>query len=344
MKKSIILFLLAFISLSASAQDPVNIGGLWYTLGTNYEGKSIATVVSDPKKVGYSGDVVIPETVSYGGVNYEVIAIGREAFCGTDILSVNIKCKAAINYHAFAYCKSLASVIIGGATRIYDCAFYACDNLVNVVVGGNVNYIGYQAFQNCPSLTSVIFEKGQSSLGIGASSFFGCENLKDLYFYGEYCPYESGNRIFDDDQQLKGMTIHVPEAYAANYNSYPWSKFGKLETMTSTTLEKCAKPTITYENGTVSFACATEGVEFNSKVEYVQKSFNSSTTFPAPSTFLVKVVAVKNGYLPSDAAEQEFDLPSYVGVKNEGNYEQGDVNKDGKVNVADQVVLTNVMN
>jgi hypothetical protein len=236
-------------------------------------------------------------------------------------------------------------VTIGeGVSRIDDYAFYGCENLASVVVGDNVYRIGWQAFQNCSSLTTVFL--GKSLRYIGASSFVDCPQLKDVYCYGDYSPSQSGGRIFKDDQ-LKDLTLHVPEACYDNYifdgaDNYPWQHFGKTETVTSTTVEKCAKPTISYENGTVSFACETEGVEFNSTVEYLEESFNNVSAFPAPSKFRVKVVAVKNGYLASEIAEEKFDLPSYVGVKTDG-YEQGDENKDGKVNVADHVKLSNIM-
>ena len=346
MKKNIFLYLLAFMSLAANAQDPVKVGEYYYTVEDNH---NTAILVANPQGGGYSGDVVINATIDYGGKTYRVSDIGYRAFCGTDILKVTINGQLddkgrglRINPHAFSYCKSLASVTIGdGVDYIQNFAFYACDNLANVVVGDDVTWIYEQAFQNCHSLTSVILGKKVNS--IDASAFLGCEELKDVYCLGSALPtYLKGSRPIFDYDHIRDATLHAL-ASATFVNGDPWIKFGKLETMASTTLEKCATPTITYENGTVSFACETEGVEFNSKVEYVQKSFNSASAFPAPSTFLVKVVAFKNGYLPSDVVAKEFDLPSYVGVKNEGNYEQGDVNKDGKVNVADQVVLTNVI-
>ena len=83
-------------------------------------------------------------------------------------------------------------------------------------------------------------------------------------------------------------------------------------------------------------------MQFNSTVEYVENEFNNVSEYPAPSHFKVKVVAVKNGYLPSDVAEQEFALESYVDVKT-GEYKEGDVNKDGNVNVADHVRLSNII-
>ena len=345
MKKSIILSLLAFMSMAGSAQEPVLVDGLWYTIDT-WDGS--ATVVENPTGEGYSGEIVIPNAITTpDGETHNVTRIGYRAFCGTKILSVTTGSNLRnIDSHAFSY-STVASAIIGGeydeslgaSLWIGSYVFYACDNLSSVVFGDNVGNIGDQAFQNCPSLTSVIL--GKHVGWIGASAFFNCKNLKDIYCLGEWSPYQDWGRIFEEDR-IKDLTLYVPESYAGNYNSYPWSDFGTKETIKSTEVEKCATPEINYANGAVSFTCATEGVQFNSTVEYVENEFNNVSEYPAPSHFKVKVVAVKNGYLPSDVAEQEFALESYVDVKT-GEYKEGDVNKDGNVNVADHVRLSNII-
>ena len=349
MKKSICFFLLALMSMAVRAQEPVLVDGLWYTFNS---WDNSATVVANPTGEGYSGDIVIPDAITTtDGVTHDVCQIGNRAFCGTKILSVKMGSKvSSIGSHAFSY-STVASAIVGGQKdeSSYSCwvgsyAFYACDNLASVVVGDNVNSIGRQAFQNCPSLSYVIL--GKNVHWIGASSFVGCNNLKDIYCLGSSSPYQDGGRIFAEEQ-FKGLTLHVPEDYYGNYisssyDNYPWSHLGKTETMKSPEMVKCATPVIHYDNGTVSFTCATEGAEFNSSVEYVENEFNNVSEYPAPSHFKVKVVAVKNGYLPSDVAEQEFALAGYVDVKT-GEYKQGDVNKDGNVNVADHVKLSGII-
>lgn len=338
MKKFIFLFLLAAMSISASAQNPVKDenGDFYYTIsGTN------ATLVKHPYiNDGYAGDVVIPDVMTSGGVEYNVTAIGTRAFCGCKILSVIMgKNVEDIYSHAFSY-STVASVVIGeGVKWIGQCAFYECKNLTSVVVGDNVTSISSQAFQNCNSLASVIL--GKNVRWIGTSAFADCENLKDIYCLGQYSPNESAGKIFRDEQ-LGNITLHVPEAYASYYNSSPWAYSKSKETMESTTVEKCATPVISYDGTYVSFTCDTEGAEFNSSVEYVESEFNNISEYPAPSHFRVKAVAVKSGYLPSDVAEQEFTLPGYVDVKT-GEYKDGDVNKDSKVNVADHVKLTNII-
>jgi hypothetical protein len=323
-------------------------GLYWYTINS-YDDS--ATLVENPNGEGYSGEVVIPEVMKTSdGVEHKVTGIGQRAFCGTKILSVTMGNNIInIGSHAFSY-STVASAIIGGeydesakSANIGNYAFYACDNLTNVVIGDNVRSIYSQVFQNCTSLTSVIL--GKNLQHISTSTFFGCVKLKDVYSYNESSPYAS--MIFEDDQFEK-MTLHVPEDYYNNYvfnngeDNYPWQHFGKFEKMNSTTLETCATPKINYANGTVSFTCETEGVEYNSSVEYVENEFNNVSEYPAPSHFRVKVVAVKQGYLPSEVAEQEFTLSGYVDVKT-GDYKQGDVNKDGNVNVADHVKLADII-
>ena len=354
MKKSVFLFLLAAMSLTASAQDPEKIGDFWYTFAS--WDQTQATIVADPNGGTYSGDLVIPGVVEHNGQECRVAYIGKRAFSGTDILSVTIKGKLneygyglSIGENAFSDCNSLTSVKIEkGVTSIDYYAFYKCANLTSVIIGDDVSYIGNQAFQNCPSLTTVYLGKAMSGSRIGTSAFVDCINLKDIYCYGEYSPYSYWGRYFVD-YQLKNLTLHIPEAYYTNYifdngdDNYPWQHFGNVVKMQNITLEKCAKPTISYANGTVSFACETPDVEYKSTVEYVETEFSNASNFPAPSKFRVKVMAVKSGYESSDVVEKEFDLPSYVGVKTAGNYKEGDVNKDGNVNVADHVKLSSVI-
>ena len=76
MKKIYLLFLLTSLPLLASA-DAVEIDGIYYNLFPESES---AEVTENPNK--YSGDVVIPEAVTYKGVNYSVTSIGEDAFSG----------------------------------------------------------------------------------------------------------------------------------------------------------------------------------------------------------------------------------------------------------------------
>ena len=66
------LILSVFFSISASAYD-VEVDGIYYDIsGTT------VTVTSDDNK--YSGDIVIPESITYNASKYPVTSIGELAF------------------------------------------------------------------------------------------------------------------------------------------------------------------------------------------------------------------------------------------------------------------------
>ena len=84
----------------------------------------------------------------------------------------------SINNTAFAYCTSVANVIIPDCVLSigYD-AFYK-SSLVNITIGNGVTSIGYNAFYSC-LLTNVTLPQNISS--IGSCAFTGCSKLKKIY-------------------------------------------------------------------------------------------------------------------------------------------------------------------
>jgi hypothetical protein len=99
MKKQILLFLLAFLPLLAHAfTGEVEIDGIRYFIKT---GAQIAEVRA--KNSGYSGDVVIPPSVEYGGVTCNVILIADGAFtyCSS-LTSAGIQAGSAVSKNGVA--------------------------------------------------------------------------------------------------------------------------------------------------------------------------------------------------------------------------------------------------
>ena len=110
MRKLFVLLFLAVLPLAMSA-DPVEVNGLWYELNTDTS--PTAVVINPQDGSHYSGDIVIPSTVSYEGVKYTVTEIGSWSFCwNDDILSVVIPSTiTAIGDGAFMGCNNLAYII-----------------------------------------------------------------------------------------------------------------------------------------------------------------------------------------------------------------------------------------
>ncbi|MCD8288332.1 MAG: leucine-rich repeat protein [Prevotella sp.] len=136
------------------------------------------------KYYSYSGDVTIPETVTYEGATYTVDAIGDHAFyyC-TGLTSVEMPSSVtSIGAYAFYYCSALTSItIIDKVTNIEsyasgaigDCAFRNCGALTSVEIPSSVTSIGDQAFYYCKGLTSVEMPSGVTSIGESAFEYAG---------------------------------------------------------------------------------------------------------------------------------------------------------------------------
>ena len=109
--------------------------------------------------------VVIPQSVTHGGITYRVIGIGE---------------------YAFHHCVSLTSITIPNSITIIGVfAFQNCSSLTSIAIPNSVTSIGYSAFENCSSLTSVTI--GSSLKSIGKGAFKGCKNLKSVVWNAKRC-------------------------------------------------------------------------------------------------------------------------------------------------------------
>lgn len=87
-----------------------------------------------------TGDLIIPATVTYEGVSYNVTSIGA---------------------NAFRTCTSLHSVSISnGVTTIEGAAFYNCTALTSISIPSSVTYISGNPVSSCTSLTTINVDNG----------------------------------------------------------------------------------------------------------------------------------------------------------------------------------------
>lgn len=163
MKPKIKRLLIAIGSLllgtNAFAHD-FEVDGIYYTREAWYSNNVCVTYRgSYPSSYSdeYSGNVTIPETVTYSGKTYSVTSIGNDVFYGcSGLTSVTIPNSVTKIGSAFRWCSGLTSVTIGNSvTRIGDYAFCGCSGLTSVTIPNSVTEIGYAAFSRCTGLTSV---------------------------------------------------------------------------------------------------------------------------------------------------------------------------------------------
>ena len=143
--------LLLLVATVASAQD-FEVDGIYYCV-TN----DVTNTVEVRGGNQSSGNLVIPESVTYNDVTYSVTSIGGWVFNGRTDLTGEL-------------------VIPNSVTSIGDYAFYGCSGLTSVVIGNSVTSIGWSAFSGCSGLTgNLVIPAGVTT--IGSSAFSGCSAL-----------------------------------------------------------------------------------------------------------------------------------------------------------------------
>ena len=197
--KRICLTLLMLCSFVFSWAYDVKIDSVFYNLDQN---NLTATVAWTLYKQFYSGNVIIPEAIVYGGKRYPVVSIGNEAFYNcTDLTSVTIpNSVTSIGNNAFRGCSSLTSVAIpNSVTSMGSEAFSGCGSLTSITIPSSVTNIGECAFYGCSSLPVIdniryadtyLVETVDKTLSsykikegtrfIGTSAFSGCNNLTSV--------------------------------------------------------------------------------------------------------------------------------------------------------------------
>ena len=111
---------------------------------------------------------------------------------------------------------------------------------------------------------------------------------------------------------------------------------------------KCAAPTISYENGRIHFESETEGAKFVSKVTSSNNMENESDEVSLVTQYVITVYAVADGYINSDTvtATLKWNNGKMTGENidiQDSEYKNGDVNKDGTVDVADISAVITIM-
>ena len=289
----------------------VNIPNSVISIGDRaFSGCSGLTSVTISNSVTFIGYKVFEECSSLTSVTVpnSVNSIGEEAFKGCrSLTSVSIpKSVSSIGKGAFYMCKGLTSVNIPySVITIGNTAFALCDSLTSVTISNGVTSIGVGAFWGCDSLTSITIPNSVTS--IGEEAFYGC-NIHTIVSLIENPFKITGKEIaystFSHDT-FNNATLYVPVGTIDKYKATEgWKDFLFIEEGTGesgpTTPQKCEKPTISYQNGKLTFNCETEGTTCQSTITNTDITSYSSNEIQLGVTYNISVYATKAGNENSD--------------------------------------------
>ena len=294
-----------------------------------------------------------------------VTTIGASVFAScTSLMSVSLPSSLkTIGDGAFVDCPGLTSFVIpDGLTTISSATFAACTNLryvkfpsklesieerafvgckslMSVTIPNSTTKIGRASFCDCGSLATVTLGSGIESIGSGA--FSSCPELANVYCFATKVPKADETTFHESYPSY--CNLYVPASLVEAYKaSRPWNEFIIAgvddEDIPTPEPQKCATPTIAFENGELTFSCETDGVEFVSEitVDEARKYYDSKVRLDGK--YVVTVYAVKRDFEDSDVATAVIypgQSPSVRTVY--------DVNGDGTVDVADISAIITAM-
>ena len=254
MKHKLFTLLLAVAtSVGTMLASDTSVDGIWY----NFDDEHLTAEVTfrgteyDSYSNEYSGEVVIPSSVTYNAQTYTVTVIGNEAFSHcSNLASVTIpnsvtsigdgafegcwgltsvtipESVTSIGSYAFSDCSGLTSVTIpNSVTSIGMYAFYRCDGLTSVEIPNSVTSIGGGAFWGCTGLTSVTIPN--SVTGIGYYAFFECSGLTSVTNYAT-TPQSINSNVFEYVDKST-CVLNVPKESVSLYQAAKvWKEFTNI--------------------------------------------------------------------------------------------------------------------
>ena len=176
MKKCLFTILSCLVCGLSLAQGITTIDGVKYYLGNGE-----AMIMEQDQTL--AGNIVIPEKVSYNGVDYTVTSMTDYAFQSTAITGITLpESLTSWGEYCFWWSKLESIVVPKSVTSLPASCFHGCENLKSVTLHDGITSIGGSCFKGCTSLESITLPSGITNLE--AETFYNCSALKSIELPG----------------------------------------------------------------------------------------------------------------------------------------------------------------
>jgi uncharacterized repeat protein (TIGR02543 family) len=252
-------------AITMTVSNSFSSGGVYYkitSLTTPY-----TVTVTNIGSNSYSGNVLMPSSVTYGGATFSVTSIADYAFLASErLVSVTIPSSVTlIGKSIFNACSGLTSIIVDAAnpnyysdnvalydkqvatliecaggksgaytipssvTSISESGFRDCAGLTSVTFPSSLTSIGDYAFLGCDGITSVILPSSVTSIGDGA--FASCMGITSIHVknMNPSAIVLGGISVFYNIV-TSACSLYVPTGSKSLYaTAEQWSKFNIVE-------------------------------------------------------------------------------------------------------------------
>lgn len=234
--KSLFLTIGLFISTDILAIE-VTLNGISYDLNLSTRTAAVSSSTLE--------NVIVPETVYYDDVTYNVTSIAKTAFCNNNIIktfkSSSIKeiqgYETSYGYYdgedpvkgAFASASNLVEVYMDNIEKIGAAAFYNNTNLKKIFVGNSLKQISELAFSYCTSLkyivipssiTKINLERGDNAWHGILAAFAQCPQLTIICLNEGFTCVRAGSFTSPNDLP---QTVYPSSFFSLGANVFEYS-------------------------------------------------------------------------------------------------------------------------
>jgi hypothetical protein len=148
-----------------------------------------------------------------------------------------------------------------------------------------------------------------------------------------------------DTNSTTGRAMH-----AHLYGHYSLLLYDDYTLVFDNSKHRCATPTIAYDKGRLVFSCETEGAECVYEIKCADEGSGRGSEVSLGQTYEIRVYATLDGYEDSDVATATISwrngrpvMEGFSSITLDDGEGSGDVNGDGKVDVADIATIISIM-